>query len=129
MVRADWVRLGSGLGLFSLFKVSDRSVGTGLVWVGGGGIAGEASFVRSFFGNTDGTSGFCFWLNELLDMATLSGGVPSMRSGWLDAFRVIRNADPGGMETFISDKLKSTEEVEVFGRLIRMVFFPDELEP
>jgi hypothetical protein len=47
----------------------------------------------------------------------------------LESFRVRRRADPGGIETLMPDKLKSAGEVEVFGRLIKMVFLPEELEP
>ena len=62
-------------------------------------------------------------------MVTEPAGAPSMRSGWLAVFRVIRRADPGGIETFMSDKVKSTAEVAVLGRLTKMVFFPEELNP
>jgi hypothetical protein len=68
-------------------------------------------------------------LIELFEMATEPVGAPSIFSAWLESFRVIRRADPGGIETFISDKVKSAGEVEFFGRLTKMVFLPDELEP
>lgn len=63
------------------------------------------------------------------DMATLPVGVPSTCSGWLVALRVMRRAEPGGMEIFMSDNVNSAGEVEVLGRLTKIVFLPEELDP
>jgi hypothetical protein len=77
----------------------------------------------------DEASNFKGGVIVLFDMVTVPAGVPSIRSGWLDGPRVIRKADPGGTETFMSDKIKSAGEEKVFGRLTRMVFLPAELDP
>lgn len=64
-----------------------------------------------------------------LDMLTVPAGAPSIRSGWLELFKVMRREDPGGIDTFMPERINVAAEAEVLGRLMRMVFFPAEFEP
>lgn len=75
--------------------------------------------------------GVALGLRPLLEMETVSAGVPSIRSSWFALLRVRRRAEPGGIETCISASVNSRGEgeLELLGRLIRIVFFPEEFDP
>ena len=121
--------LGSGAGRF--FSMGDV---WGVLRFGGSRV-GSACGVTRLLGTTlvsglvDESSDFTLELIEPFDMVTEPAGAPSIRSGWLAVFKVMRRAEPGGTDTFMSDKVKTAGAVEVFGRLTRMVFLPAELEP
>lgn len=120
--------LGSGNGRFPSIGVIRGVSGRVGAWVDGAGVA-RLSDKRSLVSELVETSDFKAEVMVPFDMVTVPAGAPSIRSGWLDALRVIRSADPGGMETFVSEREKSTGEVEDFGKLTRIVFFPAELNP
>jgi len=68
-------------------------------------------------------------LLETFSIVTDPTGVPSIRSNSLFSFMVMRREDPGEREIFLSDRINAVAEREDFGRLIKMVFLPDELNP
>ena len=119
----------SGADWFGLSPVSWGISGDGEVGAGDIEVSVPWVLLLFFWEVEDAAEDFWSGFAELFDMVTVPVGAPSIRSGWLEVFRVIRRADPGGIEMFMPDKVKSAGEAEVFGKLIKMVFSPEEFEP
>lgn len=114
---------------FGLRPVSWGMAGDGEFGVGDIAVSIDGFWLICLSRLADAVADFWSEFAELFDMVTVPLGVPSIRSGWLEGFKVIRRADPGGTEMFMPAKVKAAGEVEVFGKLIKMVFSPEELEP